>query len=113
MIQGISMDDDSNRTYVMVATQRGTQQEVGNEIRSFPGMIRGPAVDMIDVIHGSFDFITFSGAIKDDDTSILDVTPQPSLLRTETMIPHPGSNAKKASRSPRTWGETRRRGYTN
>jgi hypothetical protein len=104
--------DDGDRIYMMVATQRGIPQESGNEIRSFPGMIRGPAVDMIDVIHGSFDFIAFSGAIKDDDR-ILDATPQPCSLRAETLIPLPISNAKKGSRKPSTWGEKRGRGYTN
>jgi hypothetical protein len=113
MIQGISMNDDSNRTFVMVATQRGMQHESGNEIVSFPGMIRGPAVDMIDVIHGSFDFIAFSGAIKDDDLGILEVAPQLHSLSTETLVPIPISNVKKGARKPRTWSEKRGRGYTN
>ena len=56
------MKDGSNYAYTMVIHPR-KRQDLTEGIAS-KGMIRGPAVDMIDFVHGSFDFIT-----KDDDRS--------------------------------------------
>jgi hypothetical protein len=53
------MGVDSNRAYVMVANRPGKQQVFADEVMS-KGMIRGHAVDMIDIVHGSFDFISHS-----------------------------------------------------
>jgi len=53
------MGDDSNRAYVMVANRPGKQRVYADEIMS-KGLIRGHAVDMIDIIHGSFNFISHS-----------------------------------------------------
>ena len=49
------MRDDRKSISMMVATQRGDQDKSANKVVS-KGLIRGPAVDMIDVLHGSFDF---------------------------------------------------------
>jgi hypothetical protein len=53
------MGEDCNRAYVMVANRPRKQQVFADEIMS-KGLIRGPAVDMIDLVHGSFDFISHS-----------------------------------------------------
>jgi hypothetical protein len=53
------MGDDGNRAYVMVANRPGKQQGFADEIM-LKGLIRGHAVDMIDIVHGSFDFISHS-----------------------------------------------------
>jgi hypothetical protein len=53
------MGDNSNRAYVMVANRPGKQLVFADEVMS-KGMIRGHAVDMIDIVHGSFDFISHS-----------------------------------------------------
>jgi hypothetical protein len=53
------MSDDYKRTYVMVANRPGKKQVFSDKGLS-KGLIRGPAVDMIDMVHGSFDFISHS-----------------------------------------------------
>jgi hypothetical protein len=55
----MSIRDDINRAYVMVANRPGKQLVFADEVMS-KGMIRGHAVDMIDIVHGSFDFISHS-----------------------------------------------------
>ncbi len=81
------MDDDSNRAYMLVAIQPGKQQEFADEIMSL-GLTQDTAVNSIDFVHGTFDFIiTFKGAVNEVDKRILEIRSLPHLLRTETMIP--------------------------
>jgi len=49
------MKDGSNYAYTMVINPR-KRQELADGLAS-KGLMRGPAVDMIDFIRGSFDFI--------------------------------------------------------
>jgi hypothetical protein len=59
MMRGMSMGDDYKHNYVMVANRPGKKQVFSDKVLS-KGLIRGPAVDMIDMVHGSFDFISHS-----------------------------------------------------
>jgi len=53
------MDDDRKDIHMMVAIQSRKQHESDDETVSSV-FIRDPAVDMIDIVHGSFDFMTTS-----------------------------------------------------
>ena len=81
------MTDENNRMYVLVAIKPGNEQDFADEIAKL-GLIRDPAVDKIDFVHGSFDFIiTFNGPMDEVDSSILEIRLLPYVLRTETLIP--------------------------
>jgi len=81
------MSANENRIYMLVAIQPGKEQDFADEIAEL-GLIRDPAVDKIDFVHGSFDFIvTFSGTQNDVDNRILAIRLLPYVQRTETLIP--------------------------
>ena len=81
------MTNENNRMYVLVAIKPGKEQDFADEIAKL-GLIRDPAVDKIDFVHGSFDFIiTFNGPMDEIDSSILEIRLLPYVLRTETLIP--------------------------
>ena len=81
------MTDENNRMYVLVAIKPGNEQDFADEIAKL-GLIRDPAVDKIDFVHGSFDFIiTFNGPMDEVDSKILEIRLLPYVLRTETLIP--------------------------
>jgi hypothetical protein len=81
------MTNENNRMYVLVAIKPGKEQDFADEIAKL-GLIRDPAVDKIDFVHGSFDFIiTFCGPTNDIDSRILEIRLLPYVLRTETLIP--------------------------
>jgi hypothetical protein len=81
------MTNENNRMYVLVAIKPGNEQDFADEIAKL-GLIRDPAVDKIDFVHGSFDFIiTFNGPMDEVDSKILEIRLLPYVLRTETLIP--------------------------
>lgn len=89
------MRDESDRAYMLVAIKPGKQQEFADEIVSL-GLTLDSAVDKMDFVHGSYDFIvTFSGTMNDIDNRIMEIRALPHLLRTETLIPFRSSISLK------------------
>lgn len=101
------MDDECNRAYMLVAIKPGKQKEFADDIVSL-GLTQDTAVNSIDFVHGTFDFIiTFKGAANEVDKRILEIRSLPHLLRTETMIPFHRSSCVKEPGSQRSLGGRR------
>jgi len=97
------MRDKGDRAYMLVAIKPGKQQEFADEIVSL-GLTLDTAVDKMDFVHGSYDFIvTFSGTMNEIDDRIMEIRSLPYLLRTETLIPFRSSRSLKGPSKRHGW----------
>ncbi|MGA2682809.1 MAG: flavodoxin domain-containing protein [Candidatus Bathyarchaeia archaeon] len=81
------MSSKIGHAYILVVIQPGKEQEFADEVVS-KGLILDSAVEKLDFVHGSFDFIVVLTGSRDDvDRRILEMRKIPFVESTETLIP--------------------------
>jgi len=71
---------------VLVNVQPGKEREFANEILS-KGLIVDPAVEKMNFVHGSFDFvIVLQGSMEDIDRRIIELRKSPFVHNTQSLI---------------------------